>query len=371
MVATLNGVEDTSEEVHVVLEGLEELQRPVIESGGSRHATAIVAFRTLLVVRRKHELLKAVEERKAMFERDAALKEKIFQDVTNDTAPCPEGLLQIRQFITKYVHKPEDNPADGDRSNFDHFAGSFGMPKKHMYYEQMLELAKETVIWWAMETLNLAMSNGESEQIKRHMDVVQAIGAAKEVYDEIAEYMKQCLDIMGDRLAERCLKVAMNLRDKDQATVEKSKEAQPKSAKDAALAINDEIRRAVSLGAPNRHPMLLEAKAITTILEAEEKSRYGYRALLAAQKIKAKDQLDAVAYEKAEGVPPVGPASASADKIDKEIKAAIKDGAPPTNEFIVEATQIAKGLRDEDGIRKRKVARFKRQHVSTPECIVK
>lgn len=366
MVATLNGTHDTSREVHVVLEGLEELQRPVMESGGSRHATAIVAFRTLLVVRRKHELLKTVEGRKTIFEKEAALREKIFQDVTANTAPCPEGLLNIRHFVTKHMHKPEDHPADADRSNFEHFASTFGMPRRHTYNEEMMELAKQTVIWWVLETLELAMNDGESEQIKRHMDVVNGIGAAKEVYEEIAEHIKRCMDIMGDRLAERCLKVAQNLRDKDRQVAERSKEAQPTSAKDAAIAVNDEIRRAVSLGAPNKHPKLLEAKTIATALESEEKARYGYRALLAAQKIQAKDEFEAIAFEKAEGVPPVGPASIFADKIDKEIKAAIKDGAPPTNEFIMEATQISKSLRDEDGIRKRKVNRFKRLSTAPP-----
>jgi hypothetical protein len=359
MIGTLNGTRDSSDEVEPVLIGLEELQHPVAENGGSRHATAVVAFRTLMIVRRKLELLTIVEERKGIFEKEAERKVELFKDVTAGNSP-PEGLLYIRQFVGKYAHKPEANPADADKSNFEHFAATFGMPRKHMYFEAMMDLAKATVTWWAQETLKLAYEGGESDQIKRHMDVVQNIGAAKQVYEELDQLLKECLEIMGDKLAERCLKVAQSLQEKDEATQARSKDAQHKSAKDSAQAVNDEIRRAVSLGAPNKHPMLIKAKEIATALEQTEKARYGLKALLAAEKIRKRDEEEALVYEKGQGFPPVGPASDYADKIDKEIKECIKLGALPNNESILKAIAMGKEMRDLDGIRKRTANRAKR-----------
>lgn len=360
MMVALSSVQDTYAETSEVLQGLQALQDPVLEAGGSRHATAIVANRTLQVVRRKAELLEAVEQRKAQFEILTHQKEKIFQDVTENTGSCPDGLLGIRQFVARFANKPEENPADGDKTNFDHFASHFGMHKKHMHFEDMLELAKDMVKWWSKETMHLAMGGAESDQIKRNLDVVHAIGADKAAYDEIAEELKTTVEIMGDLLARRCLEIAQQLKEQDKQVVERSKDAQPQSAKEKAASINDEIRRAVGLGAPPKHPLLSEAKGIATYLEAEEKERYGYRALLAAEKIQERDRQEADAYEKKEGIPPVGPASAYANKVDKEVKEALKIGAPPTCSYIVDATEIAKALRDEDGTRKRMASRAKR-----------
>lgn len=360
MIGCLGGVRDTHAETLLILQGLQELQDPVLEAGGSRHATAIVAARTLLVVRRKAELLARVEERKALFDTLIEQKQKILEDVTANTSPCPDGLLGIRQFVARLANKPEENPADADKSNFEHFANNFGMHRKHMYFEEMLESAKVLIKWWSKETMRLAVEGAESDVIKRNIDVVNGIGAAKEAYDEIADDMKETVEIMGDMLALRCLEFARKMKEQDAEVVKRSKDAQPQSAKEKALAINNEIRRAVSLGAPAKHQMLSEAKGIATYLEAEEKDRYGYRAFLAAQKIQQKDENDAMVYEKKEGVPPVGPASHSADMVEKEIKEALKLGAPATSDHIANTTKISKDLRDADGNRKRTAARAKR-----------
>jgi len=229
-----------------------------------------------------------------------------------------------------------------------------------MAFEAMMELAKVCVIWWANATLDLAMMGGCSEAIKRHIDVVNGIGAAKEVYDEIAHLMQRTNGILGDRLAERCLILAKELQVNDARSVEMSSDAQPQSAQRAAQAINDEIRRAADLGAPQRHEAMLAAKAIAVALEIEEKIRYGFRAFLGCQKIQRRDNEEALVYTKSNGLPPVGPATVYADKCDREIKEACKLGAPPSHAHIVSAIKVSKDLRDQDGIRKREAARAAR-----------
>jgi len=304
--------------------------------------------------------LSVVEKRKALLETLAEQKEQLFKEVTENINPCPEGLLHTRQFVARMSNHPEENPADGPRGNFELFASHFGMHKKHMYFEQMLATAKDAVKWWMAETMQLALSGAESEKIKRNIDVVHAIGADKAVYDEIAEDLRRTMEIMGDMLAQRCLTIAQTLKEKDAIIVSKSKDAQPQSAKQKNNLINEEITRAVGLGAPNKHPMLLEAKNIAVYLEAQEKDRYGLRALLAAEKIQEKDRVEADAYEKKWSLPPVGPASAYADKVDKEVKEARKLGCPENCEHMLKATEVGKTLRDEDGTRKRMASRAKR-----------
>jgi len=360
MVATLNSLKDSAVELKERARVLEELQDPVTEAGGARHPTAIIAQRNLSVVLRKAELLEVVEARIAALESKCIQKEDLFKKVTANASPSFEGMFGVRQFVMQYAHKPEESPADADKSNFGIFVATFGIPKKHVYFERMMKLANTTALWWASETLRLAENGAESDAIKRHMDVVNSIGADKSVLAQADATMKACAEILGARLAEQCLRTALKLQEKDKSLVERSKDAQPQSAKDCAAAINDDIRRAVSLGALQKHPAMLEAKQIVMMLEAEEKVRYGLDALLKAQKIERLDSEAAAAYEKKEGVPPVGSASEAADAIDKKIKDAIKKGAPESHDHIKGAAALAKQLRDIDGIRKRTANRAKR-----------
>jgi len=360
LLAALNSLIDTEAEVAVTLQALQDLQAPLNETGGGRHATAIIANRTANVLIRRTELLHKVEERKAALDVAVKRKEQIFKDVTDNT-PCPDALVGVRQFVVLYTHKPEEYPGDADKSNFNDFAAKFGLPRKHKLFENLMETAKDIVMWWVATTMDLCMEGAESEQIKRHMDLIAAVGADKSVYEEISGQISEMTEILGDRLAERCLKVANQLKDKDAGVVQRSADAQPNSARDNALAVNDEIKRAVNLGCPNKHAMLIETKAIAIYLEGEEKIRYGLKALLAAQKLKKRDDDDAMLHEKSNGIPPVGPASAFADKVDKEIQDAKKLGASPTHQHMIDAKAISSALRDLDGTRKRLENRAKRQ----------
>jgi len=360
LVATLNGLRDSATELRETGRMLRDLQDPVTESGGARHPTAIIAQRNLSVVQRKAELLEAVEVRLAALESKCSQKEELFKQVTINAETSFEGMCGVRQFISQYTHKPEDNPADADKSSFDIFVTTFGIHKKHMLFERMMDHANTTALWWAGETLTLAQDGAESDEIKRHMDVVSSIGADKAVLAQADEKLKACTELLGVRLAEQCLRTALKLQEKDKNCVERSRDAQPQSAKDCAAAINDDIRRAVALGASVKHPAMLETKQIVMTLESEEKVRYGLEVLLEAKKIQKKESDAAMAYEKKEGVPPVGPASDAADAVEKKIKDAIKKGAPESHEHIKEAGDLAKELRDTDGIRKRTANRAKR-----------
>jgi hypothetical protein len=360
LILTVNCTTDTFASVSDAVRVFQEMQDPVVAAGGARHPTALLAARNLAVVSRKAVLLQPVEVRLAALEDAVGKKDVIFKAVAAGE-PCPQDLLAVRQFVARYIHKPDDNPGDADKSNFSGFVSTFGLPKKHMHFERMMSLAATAAIWWSAQALELAQAGADSDTIKRLMDVINNIGADKEAVKKAEASMKQCADILGDRLSEQCLKVAQDLQFKDQTKVERSKEAQPQSAKDCARDINDQIRRAVSLGAPQKHECLVKAKAIATLLEQEELVRYGLKAFLAAQKAEQRDKDMCAAYEKKEGIPPLGQAIEAADNVDREIKEAIKKGAPESHEHIRNATAIAKELRDLEGIRKRTVNRAKRQ----------
>lgn len=365
MLSALGSTRDTYDELAVILKDLQDLQDPVAEMGGARHATAIGAWRTLEVVKRKVELLSVVEERKRVFKERMAAKEKHFKDVTTNAAPPPEGLLQVRQFVSDKAHKPDplskaENPAEADKSNFEYFASTFGIHKNHMHFQELMSLAADMVKWWAKEAMKLAEGGAESDEIKRHLDTVKAIGADKSAYDEVADDLASTQEILGDVLSKRALVLAEKLREKDRQIVERSKDAQPQSAKEKAAEVNEEILRAVNLGAPPKHENMTQAKAIATYLEAQEKERYALKAFLAASKIKERDAEEAASYLKKNGVPPVGPAAMYAEMVEGQIKDALKLGAPQAHEHIAASTAIAKELRDADGTRKREANRAKR-----------
>merc|ERR1712046_4874 len=102
---------------------------------------------------------------------------------------------------------------------------------------------------------------------------------------------------------------------------------------------------AVGMGAAQKHPAMKRAKLLATDLEQEEFVRYGLKVLIMAQKVETEDREFAAKYEKTQGVPPVGAAEEAADKIEKEINAAVKKGAPEKHDHIKDSQKIVKDLR--------------------------
>lgn len=353
MISTLGDLNDHAAQLRTTLEILEEVMDPVGDLGGTRHATAVLAARTVAVVKRKLELLVSMEERIKLIEDCWARRDELFQAVLSDSGTVPPSMMSVQKFVAEHVHPRDGNPLNADRSHFQTFATTFGVHTKHSYAERLRAIGKEMTEWWAHGTLREAQNGVESEPILRLMAVVTGING-----DSKHASLSQANAILGDRLAEKALRVAETLQEKDTLRVQASSAPQPQSARDAADAVSKEIKEAVAFGAPTKHPALEKAKSIADAMLREEKARWALKALRAAEKEQARDK--AMAEKASPGVPPVGPASEAADRIELEMKQMISRGAVESHEYMQQAKLISKSLRDEDGVRKRMAARQKR-----------
>lgn len=359
MLSTLRETQDTCDGVRKLEETLRAGYDPLKSVGGTRHASAVVAVRTISVVTRKRELLEQLEEREATAEELIDDHDIFFAQVLAGDEPAT-GLLGIGKLVRELTHKPEASPDLADRSNFDVFAASFGLPKAHVALKRLRELASTLMHMWANSTVEEAQSGADVYAIVRLMDVVSGIGGDAKASEEVRIAMATCKQIVGDRLAEQVLAMAERLRDEDLATVNRSRVPQPASARKVHEAITDQIRNAVALGASTKHMLLQKAKMLGASYEAEERSRYALIALRFAEDLQHKDTEVAAAVEREEGVPRVGPAVDAAEAIERKIKEMIGKGAPPNHAHLQGARSVIKALHDVDATRRRLAARQER-----------
>lgn len=353
MRATLMDLEDTEETVRKIEASLAAYAEPVTDFGGKRHATAVVSNRTLLVTRRKAELLHATEHRIQEIEGAFVRREDIIVDVVQDTRPAPPEMINIHKFLKAHIHSGPVDPVDENKTLFDMFVSKFGLCKDHRTILRLEALASETTDWWAHASLREAEGGVDAYAIQRLIDTTVSIAGNA---DHPA--LQQCRKLLAEMLARKVLQNALRGAEKDQALVNNSKSAQPISAREAADAINTEFRAAVTLGANSNHPAMEQAKMIAMDLAMEEKNRWGLKALQFAHEAKGRDEAAALAC--APGVLPVGQAEDKAAQIDHAVSDALAKGALPTHEHIQKAEAIAAELREEDGLRKRLAAKEKR-----------
>lgn len=357
--STLSSVDDLEAALRLTQAMLLGAHEPVAELGGARHATTLVSGRTLSVVKRKADLCQWAEAHLAAFQAADATKEALRDALVAGDAEIPSGYRGQKRFIAAMIHRNhlglKMNPVDAERAPFEVFAVSFLLPPEHVTLMKTKSLAIEATEWWAEETLQEAYRGSSSYVLQRLIGVT--IGFL-DIGETGHEKLVQVKVVLGDRLAEKVLDIAEKLSVKDAQVVERSEAAQPDHARKVADEIDAEIKEAVALGAPNKHPKLAAAKQIAVRFHLEEFNRWALKALQFAHKKRAEDK---IMVEKAgDKVPPVGPGSDAGDAIEKQIGACAKQGAPEEHPRMMEAKQIMKWLRDQDGERKRMAAREKR-----------
>jgi len=351
MNSTLRDLEDTEATLRRTEAMLAGAHEPVNQLGGSRHATAIVSARTLAVVSRKAYLVHNSEMRLAAFQSAHDRKDDLLKEVIAG-AELDANLKGSKEFMQTFTHRDGD-PVDSDKSSFQVFVQSFGLPGKHQTLAKLRQLVNEAAEWWAAAALREALAGASAECIRRLMDCVAIISG-----NPNHPALGKVAGVLGDCLAKKVLEAAKRWWESDEATCARSTAPQPESAKKAGDAILDEIKGAVAMGAPPKHPCLSEAKTMETALRNMEKDRWAMKALNYAEDLQAKDEAEAA---KATGVPPVGPASDAADLIEKEVqKTCAQHGIEDKHELIKDAMSVCKALRDKDGERKRLANREKR-----------
>lgn len=353
MAATLSDLKDSEAQLRRTEALLLDSHSPVAEFGGKRFATTIISQRSLSVVSRKADLIKTADDRAKAFEEAHSRREEICEAMMDGECEIPEPFIGMTKFIASLVHR-DGNPADADKSNFEIFASSFGLPAKHQALETLRSFEVAAVEWWCWRTLREAQCGANSDAIQRMIAVVVAV-CGEQRHPALAEVET----ILIARVAEKVLENAEKFKARDAQTVERSSVPQPGSAREAADAIRDELQQGIKLGVPAKHPFMERAKGMEVSLRAEEKNRFAAKVLLAAQAVQEEDAK--AAAEAAPSVAPVGPATERAETIEKTIEIAVsRDGVQEMHPDLKDARGIAAALRALDGDRKRLAAREKR-----------
>jgi len=326
----------------------------------------VIAARAQAVVQRKAILLALVEQRTNAFREAHERREELLSGLVEKAdMPLPQEMQGVRGFLAKQLHGGRaalpggghaEEPWEADRGDFEAFQASFGLPRRHEAVLGLWDLASQASEWWMQTTLRQAQAEStDADVIVRLIEFSEGILGIKE-HSALRETRK----ILADRLAWKVHRGAEESANRDQRTQDCSARPLPSSAKQAAGEIGAAIRRANLLGVPLKHMAIEEAKRLQTHLQKEERRRYGLIALRFAEQAFARDEIAAQAWEGTDAMPEVGLASAAADAIEKEIKAAVALGALEASQELKSALDIAKSLRDKDGFRKRIAGRLKR-----------
>jgi len=350
---TLCNVEDTPELLQLVTDEITDQYGLSKECGGARHPTALIAMRTIDVVERKLELVRAVSSRGDLVQAAWDRRREIVKEVAQNTREAPLELLGLAAFIKKYVH-PGGDPMEADKSDFLSFCSSFGLPQKHQCVARLRNLMADFSDFLAVATLEQANSGLDVDGIMRLLELCKSMTGGKK-----SPAMEEASKAICDAIADQVLVFAKEMKKKDDFAVSRSEVPQVESARKCAKDVNAQIKEAILMGCETSHPALSEAKVLATELEVECKSRIALKAQIHAKLQLVRDDKE-VEIAGEGGIVEVGSATRMAEGIDDAVKKSVKEGAQKVHEFIQEAEEIAKELRQRDGERKRMKARQER-----------
>jgi hypothetical protein len=364
----LKDLEDDYDTLQVYDEQMQSTADPCPDFGGVRHPSLLMHMRTLRAVQRKRGLLWDVEERTRQFAETQKRQNEFIKGIIANTCGIPEVLQKIPAFLKSKVHSPGE-PIDADRSYFESFVTSFGLPSHHVKVLTLRDLNTEATDSWAKQVLAEAKTiygdgtgsgdaASDAGSIKRMIQATLTMcpNPAKKQPDEILEADQ----IRTDLLAQNVLKVAEKQKVRDAGLVASNTAPQPESAKRAADTIDEELTIAKGEGVDPQHKDMAAAKMIAVEMRRAEKDRVALKGLRYAEAAQAKDAAVEAKLKEGEIMPP-GPAEQVAQQIEREIESLIeREGGPRGHEFFQQAQDIAKAMRDLDNTRKRMAARAKR-----------
>lgn len=353
--ATLSELADSSSSLLAGLAAMEAAQEPIAENGGSRHPTAVLAARSAAVLVRKAELLQKAEARSAAFERAHAAAAELNELLREQDVDTPPDLLGTKDFLSTVLHK-DGRPQDADKSDFEGFASSFGLDRQHQEILKIKRLQAEACDWWAQKLLEEIENGTTTDHMQRMIRILKEINEGEDL-----PALKQAGAILSDKLAERVLVAAEQLKAQDAEAKAASTTPDPENCRRCADRIAEDLRLSKAMGCTPKHPKMLKAKGIEVAFRLEEKNRHARKVLLAARERRDRDA-KAAEQAKLEGqVPEVGMATTAAEAIDADIdRVTMAEGVMPTHADLREAKQVAKDLRDVEGQRRRLQAREKR-----------
>lgn len=272
MHATLADVNDDEEALLRLGDAIAGHQDPVSGHGGARHATSAVFGRTLSVVKRKTHLLHEVAVRRAAIEANHSRRDELLTQVLAGEVGAPVELVGLHKFIAAHTHRG-GNPSEANKSDFETFAATFGLPSKHRAIVSLRHLCDEVLNWWVDETLRQAEDESSSfESVRRVMAVAISTGASRD-HPKLIRGIK----IMEGRFADKVLADAREASESDAWRAKRTEETTGMppvgQAEAAARGIRLAIKSAVAQRVPASHRSLVQAKAIIKELEQKESER--------------------------------------------------------------------------------------------------
>jgi hypothetical protein len=300
-------------------------------------------------------LLHKAEDRAAAFERMDAQRESFNERIREEDLPTPVEQTGTKGFLASIVHS-SGTPEDADKSDFSSFASSFGLHRNHKIVLHLKQLVQDACKWWA----NTLLEEIQNETTTNHMQ--RMIRILKEICeDDNFPALKKAGSILSDKLADRVLIAANELKEQDEEARQRSTKPIPEMALKFADRIAEDLRLAAQLGASPKHPKFQQAKGIEVHFRLEVKNRHALKVLLGAKERQERDAKKAAEITAEGRLPDVGPATMAAEAIAADIERTVEqEGVMATHKDLKEAKAIAKALRDEDGQRKRMLAREKR-----------
>jgi len=270
----------------------------------------------------------------------------------------PPQLCNTHKFLARLVHK--GNPWDADRTDFEAFAASFGLPVAHSHVDRFRLKLQEAGLWWARNGLQALQDSGGGQSsdhafAEKLVNAVTDMGIATSVQPmaeimRIAQQRKRLWEIeelarkkreletrqeevrkQNERTAGWVLREARQMLGTLQA---RTQAGGPGSmvlgeAEEAAAKVDKMISSAVAIQkCPAMHPLLQMAAQVAASCREEEVTR---KRLLAAEK-RRQERSARDRQEKAKQAAEAAAAAAAADTAEREYEREVAHSSSDEND---------------------------------------
>lgn len=383
MERTLADTQDTPEQLQC---RVAELQDGAERAGSSgRHPTLCISSRTLAVAERKLELVSELVKRTEAYEVVCSRRSEVLRACAK-SAVQPEDLVGDAAGFAKHVRAcvhHGGNPQDANKTLFDVFCKSFGLPAQHLAVLRARQLLDEEGILWASFVLREAESIVGIYRAQHTEEVARnelPSGRRPEGAAARANFPERASEGGHDRGKGRddaqtvqrmidvavCLGVPRNHPDLGQAWL-RAVEIRVAMVMENVRVEQERNARAAARGDRGQ----VSTRAAATV-EAELKAAqaFGVASILlagarqAAVDLRAEGALRLAKAEVAaleEGSRPRTAYAAAALQMEGALLAALGAGVPQEHASMVETWSLVKQVREEEALLKRKEARDARE----------
>lgn len=346
---TLSCCDDTPETLLAGIETLKNTTQPVNEEyGGARHPTNLMCGKALKVLEHKYEVLGELVFASRQFEVMSANKQTVVEAVIagQSVEEAAGAAVGFGDKIEKCIHRrPYGSPVDADRSFFDSFVSTFGLPKHHLAIYKAKKIIELNVDDWAEAMAKRAREEVERERESGDETSESTAGEAAKRLALLSEGLGLPQDHLKILETEKLGKAAKARKVRIHAEAE-WREAQdctqPAKVNNASDRVIKSIKAAKVWGIEPSHPDMRTAQKVSNDLR-------GYAVLLFAE--------DEVRLKRTRTA--LGDAEKAAERIEAAIKESIANGCPYDQENLKKALEITQEFRSEEGLRKRTANREK------------